>query len=66
MLSRDIKPTLTDVKISQPEWKKSLDIFEDAYKKECEFYDHINKIVLLAKEEGDELTREFMLKMLDD
>jgi ferritin len=47
-------------------WEQPVDVFEAAYALECAYREHIEKLVLLAKQEQDELTAQFMLKMLDD
>ena len=57
---------MTDMKVDAKNWDKPLDIFEAAYELECNNREAIEKVVLLAKEEKDELTAQFMLKMLDD
>jgi ferritin len=41
-------------------------VFEQAYATECEYREHLEKIVLLARAEQDELTAIEIAKMLDD
>ena len=49
-----------ELKVNSP-----VDIFEKSYELECQYRDHIDKIVKLAREEFDELTAIEMAKLLD-
>ena len=46
-------------------WAKPLDIFEKAFTLECEYREHLEKLVILARQNEDELTALEMAKLLD-
>ena len=66
LLKRGVAFHLQNIAIAQKNWQQPLDIFEDAYKLECEYKVHLEKIVGDARKVGDELTVLEMAKMLGD
>jgi len=66
LLKRDLMVHLQPFKIEPPKYTGPLDVFEAAYKMECEFRDHLEALTKLARAEDDELTTAFICGMLDD
>jgi ferritin len=57
---------LKPVDIKPIGWEKPLDVFTQAYKLECEYREHLDRLAKLARAEGDELTVNVVVKLLDD
>ena len=66
LIMRGAMVNLKPIHIDSPSWEKPLDVFEQAFALECQYRELLEQLVLLAKQENDELTAQHMLKMLDD
>jgi ferritin len=56
---------LKTIEIEEITFSKPLEAFEKAYALELQYRDHLEKLVAIARAEGDELTAYEILKLLD-
>lgn len=66
LIKRGTYPAVQTITLAKHNWQAPLDVFQLAFQAECENRESLEKLVLLAKAEGDELTAQEILKMLDE